>query len=414
MTEIEVNNVYEPLLRSNTRYILLYGGRAGGRSHAASQKIILDTKHNKYSRIAIMRYILGDVRSSVWQEFKDRLEDIGMPKITADQNMHYEFNGNIVDGKGFKKSSSQNTAKLKSLAGYNTVWIEEAEEVSEDDFNNLDSSIRTKKGKNTIILSFNMPNKDHWIIKKWFNLVNSKIKGFYEALPKENQNDTTYIFTTYHDNKRNLTHSLIRTYESFREINPEYYYTMIKGFVSEGVRGRVFPDWKPISNKEYDELPYGVQYGLDFGFTNDPTALVEMKYHNNKIYIKVLIYETGLTNQDIADRINTMGIKSLIVADSAEPKSIEELRREGINIIASKKGKDSVRNGINLLKQFQVYYTEDSVGIREEIQNYVFKLDRDKKPTNEPIDDYNHIIDAFRYVASEVLKKQKVDISWFG
>lgn len=410
--EITVNSIYKPLFTTDKRYILLFGGRAGGRSHAASQKILLDTKHNKYSRIAVMRLILGDVRSSVWQEVKDRIEDFGMTEVTADQTMHYQFNGNSIDGKGFKKSSSQNTAKLKSLANYNTVWIEEADEITEEDFNNLDTSIRTKKGKNTIILSFNMPNKDHWIIKRWFNLVKAPINGYYIAKPKKQINDTEYIFATYENNKANLPETLIRTYENFKSINKEYYYTMIKGYVSEGLMGRVFNNWKPISNKEFNELPYYSSYGLDFGFANDPTALIEMKHHNNKIWVNELLYETGLLTRDISNALNRFNVKSQIVADSQDARLIQELSLLGHIIKGSDKGQGSIRAGINLLLNYEIFYTEDSINLAHELQNYVYQLDKNKNPTNEPIDDFNHLLDALRYVAGHELKKQKTEITW--
>lgn len=404
-------NIYKPLFTTDKRYILLYGGRAGGRSYAASQKVILDTYANDYSRIAAMRYILGDVRDSVWSEVKDRIEELELPEVTSDQAMRYELNGNQVNGKGFKKSSSQNTAKLKSLASYNMVWIEEAEEITKEDFINLDSSIRTSKAKNTIILSFNMPSKDHWIIKRWFNLVDTNQKGYYKAIPKEDSN-TEYVFATYKDNAVNLSDSLKATYESYKDTNPEYYYTMVKGYVSEGLVGRVFTDWEPITDKLYEDLPYTEHYGLDFGFTNDPTALIGVKFHNKNIWVKEYIYQTGLTNQDIAERFKSLGLKGLVIADSAEPKSIEELKREGVYTKASAKGDDSIRAGINLINQYKVHYTETSSNVASEIQNYVYALDKNKNPTNKPVDDHNHLMDALRYVLQEYLKKPEIRLTW--
>jgi phage terminase large subunit len=360
-----------------------------------------------------MRFILGDVRSSVWQEVKDRVEDLELPEPTANQQMSYKYGSNSIDGKGFKKSSSQNVAKLKSLAGYNLVWVEEAEEIDEDDFNNLDSSIRTQKAKNTIIMTFNMPHKDHWIIRRYFNLEESEVSGYYKATPKTSMQDQVeFVFATYKDNAKYLPGTLLKAYEKYQETNPEYYYTMIKGYVSEGLKGRVFSDWQPIPNKEYEALPYPKYYGLDFGFTNDPSALTELKTHNNRIYLKELIYKTGLTNEDLANEMKRLDVKGIIVADSAEPKSIEEIARRGFNIIGSKKGADSIRSGINLLKQHEVFYTEDSENIANETQNYTYRLDRNKAPTNEPIDDYNHALDGIRYIAMEILQKQKVELTW--
>jgi phage terminase large subunit len=413
MVQVNLNSLHLPkLLETTKRYVLLYGGRARGGSHAMSQRVVHDTKHNDYSRAAIMRYILGDIRDSVWTDFKDRLEDFEMPEVTSDQVMKYEYRNNLVQAKGFKKSTSQNTAKLKSLANFNLIGIEEAEEVEDLDFDQLDSSIRTDKALNQIIMSFNMPHKDHWIIRRWFNLEPAEVEGYYKVIPKD-RDDTEYIFGTYHDNVVNLTPSVIRTYEQFKETNPEYYYTMIKGYVSEGVKGRVFKDWKTITDQEYDELPYNSYYGLDFGFTNDPTALIEFKHHNKNVWVKELIYDTQLTNEDIANRMQELNVSGKIIADSAEPKSIEEIKRHKFKIFPSVKGADSIRSGITLLNEYTVHYTESSQNIAREVQNYVYALDRDKQPTNKPIDDYNHAMDAIRYIAQDRLKKKrKVELTW--
>jgi phage terminase large subunit len=387
---------YKPLLTSDTRYFLLYGGRAGGRSYAGTQKALLDTITKPYSRVAIMRYIAGDIRHSIWLDIKDRIEELGLPAPDADYAMKYEYNGNAIVAKGFKQSTGQNTAKLKSLAGFNTILIEEADEISEDDFDNLDTSIRTTKGKNTIILMFNLPDKNHWIIRRWFNLEDSEIPNYYKPVPKQRK-DTTYIEATYRDNIKNLSREIVETMESFEKSRPEYYYNMIEGLVPSGRRGRIYTDWKAISNEEFENLPYETRYGLDFGYKNDPTALVALKKHNNKLYVKELIYQTGLLNSHIIRRMQTYNIDGIIIADSAEPKSIEEIRQAGFNIVGAEKGKDSVDYGISVIQDMEVYYTEDSENIAREIQNYVYMLDKNKEPTNKPIDEYNHAMDAIRY-----------------
>lgn len=395
--KIQINKYYKPLYTADTRYFLLYGGRGGGRSFSASQKVIFDTVSRQYSRVAVMRYILGDVRSSIWQEIKDRVEDYGLPPIQSDQAMRYMYNGNLIEGKGFKQSTGQNKAKLKSLTGYNTIVIEEADEVKEEDFDQLDTSIRTKKAPNQIILLFNMPDKNHWIIKRWFNLVKSEVDGYYEAIPRQDRTDTTYIGTDYKNNIANIEISSQRLFEAYKERNPDYYYSMIKGLVSEGLKGRVYDRWLPISDEEYNKLESPKYYGLDFGFSNDPTALVEVKKHNDKMYVKELIYETGLTNQDIAEKIKTLGITDRILCDSSEPKSIEELRRLGIFAESAEKGQGSRQFGIDTINSHQVFYVESSKNLIHEYQNYQYKMDINKEPTNEPKDGNDHLMDAIRY-----------------
>lgn len=399
--KIQINKYYKSLYQNKTRYYLLYGGRGGGRSYSASQKVIFDTITKPYSRIAVMRYILGDVRSSIWQEIKDRVEDYNLPSVQSDQAMRYSYNNNLIEGKGFKQSTGQNKAKLKSLTGYNTIVIEEADEVKEDDFDQLDSSIRTQKADNQIILLFNMPDKNHWIIKRWFNLIDTDIEGYFEATPREDRTDTTFIEADYTKNIKNMADTSINLFESYKKSNPDYYYNMIKGYVSEGLKGRVFKDWQPISLSEYEALDYSKQYGMDFGFSNDPTAMVEIKRHNNNLYIKELIYSTGLTNQDIAEKIKELGINEKILCDPAEPKSIEELKRLGIYAHPAIKGQGSVNFGIDKIKSFNVFYVEQSTNLIFEYQNYTYKINMNKEPTNTPVDKHNHLIDSLRYSLSE-------------
>jgi len=392
---------YVKALQENKRYYLICGGRAGGRSYFASQYAEASLFTKPYFRCAIMRFVLGDIRNSIYQEIVDRLEEDELDEAVEKKGhtLTINFKRNTINGIGFRKSSSDQKAKLKSLAGYTDVIIEEAEEVSEEDFNQLDDSIRTIKADIRIFLLFNLPHKNHWIVKRWFNLVDSGVEGFYKPILKEAMESTTcFIHTTYADNRRNLNLSTIENFEKYRETNPDHYWNMIKGLVSEGARGRVFKNWTPISNQEYEELPHPISYGLDFGYSNDPTALVEIKKHNDKIYIKELIYETALTNQAISRRMKQVGVgDEYIYADSAEPKSIEELRKEGWNIYPSVKGQDSIRAGIDLLLDKKIWYNEGSKNVENEVQNYKWALDKNKEPTNQPIDEYNHAMDAIRY-----------------
>jgi len=185
---------------------------------------------------------------------------------------------------------------------------------------------------------------------------------------------------------------------------------MIRGLVSEGARGRVFTNWTTIPDGDFEELPYPSIYGLDFGFKNDPTALVEVKIHNAQIWARELLYETGLTNQVIARRLEDLGVSRSvpIYADSAEPKSIEEIRLENWNILPCRKGADSIRKRIDTLYEHTVAYTEGSTNISREAQEYRWALDQNKEPTNKPIDEYNHAIDALGYAVDTHLNREYV------
>jgi phage terminase large subunit len=403
---LKIIDIYQPLFlpKNKTRYVLLYGGRGRGGSTAGSQYAVYRAMTDPYCRGAVMREVLGTARSSIWQEVKDRVEEYQLPAKINDSNMIMNLKGNEISAKGFKKSSLKDKAKLKSLASYNLIIIDEADETLEEDFNQLDSSIRTSKGDNTIVLIFNMPHASHWIIKRFFNLVQSDVPEFYTAEPKKDKVDTTYIFGTYQDNLANNSESNVTLYESYQNTTPEYYYSMIKGLVSEGKKGRIFKNVKYISQKEYDEIDISPRYGLDFGFTNDPTALSEVKANNTRIYLKELIYERGLGNLAIANRIKSMGIISKVIADSSEPKSIEEIKNQGVNIEGAQKGKGSVNAGITYLQEREIYIVETSENAKNESQNYCYLLDKDKKPTNDPEDINNHFWDSVRYALEGVNK----------
>jgi phage terminase large subunit len=394
------HKLYKPLFLGDSRYIICMGGRASGRSYSASQYALLHLIADEYFRCAIMRFILGDVRNSIFQEIKDRIEELGLEsEVAVKDSLVIKYGGNRINGIGFRKSSGDQKSKLKSLANYNCVIIEEADEVSEEDFQQLDDSLRTIKSDIKIILLLNPPDKRHWIIRRWFNLVDSGVKGFYRAELKSREKDTSYIFGTYKDNIVNLNEKTVDNFLQYKDRNPDHYHNMIEGLVSEGARGKIY-NWKVISDEDFEKLPHASYYGLDFGFSNDPCALIEIKEHNEEVWFRELLYETGLNNRRLSERLKDLGVKKtdIIYADSAEPKSIDELREDDWNVVPAPKGQDSVRAGIDLLLgKRNVYYTEGSINIAMENQEYKWALDKNKEPTNKPIDDYNHLMDAGRY-----------------
>lgn len=414
---IKKNSKYGILYRtpSHIRYILTWGGRATGRSFQNSRADIINLTTWPYYRGFLMRNVLDQVRDSIYQDCLDRINELNLGIKATESNLLLKYKKNQLKGRGFRKSSGTDTAKNKSVAGINTITIEEAEETDKDDFNQLDLSLRTVKGQVVIKLLFNPPIKGHWILKEWFNLVpaskenaekyygkcwfesipESALEGFFIAVPKSDRTDTHYIFGTYHDNKKNLDKNTIAKMERFKETDIDYYLHKICGLVPSGKVGRVIKRYSTISVEEYDKLPYTKHYGLDFGFTNDPTACIEIMRHNNKLYLRERLYERGLTNPQIYERLKW--IKAKIKADSSEPKSIKELNDLGLFVEGAEKGPDSISVGIQRLNQFEIIICEDSKNLMEESENHVYKLDKNKEPTNQPEDDWNHAIDATRY-----------------
>lgn len=405
MLSLEFSPKYKGLFTTNNRYVHLWGGRGRGGSFTATQYALHLMTEEKYFRGYIMREVAEDIRESLWRDFKDRVEAADVEdEIYLNESAMTAYcpaTGNYLLSKGFNKSSGKRTAKLKSLAGATHVFIEEADEISEEEFRQLDDSLRTVKANIQIVMIFNPPSKKHWIWKKWYNLEDLEMPnkkeedpGFFKATLKSQKNVLS-IFSTYHDNIANLNETFINNLEEYKQSDPDYYYTMVQGLISEGMRGRIYKNWKRVN-----AMPnlYTKFYGLDFGF-NDPVALIEMESHNQTIWADEVVYEPGITNDVLSQRMIARGVpkSAKIYADSAEPKDITDLQRMGWNVIPAKKQPGSVTAGIKFLKKYNIFVTERSENIWNENENYRWQLDRDKKPTDEPEDKNNHAMDAMRY-----------------
>jgi phage terminase large subunit len=405
---IEANGVYRPLWQTRKRYVISIGGRGGARSFEASQKIVANLVQNRrLFRAAIMRAIHVDIRHSIWQECLDRVDGHNLEGAIriADNAMEMEYGKNSVHAHGFKKSSSDRTAKLKSLAGYTDAFIEEAEEIGEDEFRQLDDSLRVAGSQ--IHLMLNTPSKSHWIIKRWFNLIPvPEAPGFYRLeLKPEFAHEVEFIFS---DHTRNpfIAEEVHVRYEAYQLSKPAYYWHMIKGYSPEVVMGRIYTGWKEIPAVPHEARLLG--YGLDFGFDPDPAAYLAIYWYNGGIILDERIYATRLTNQSLGTSIK-LNPTGPIVGDSAEPKSIEELALLGITVSPCSKGADSVLFGIKHMQSLKISYTARSVNLKAEYENYAWK--RNKNAVEE--DDHagiedpkcsNHLMSAARYFLTEMVK----------
>lgn len=403
-----VNTAYKPLFTSNKRYRILMGGRGAGRSTVASQFAIAKLTSTEYSRTAIMRYILGDVRNSIYREIIDRANENGIIDSLSinDSMMTISYGRNTINAVGFKKSSSEQKAKLKSLANYNCVIIEEADEIPEEDFIQLDDSLRTVKGDITIILLLNAPSKSHWIIKRWFDL-ESVVKDFYLPKLKENITDTLFIRTSYEDNIANMDQATVKRYEDYAITNPAHYYNMIKGYVPETIKGKIFTNWQEIEKVPHEARL--VRRGLDFGYTNDPSAVGGVYAYNGGYILDEEVYSSGLSNKTLADTILAQpeAPGTLVIADSSEPKSIDELKLYGVNILGAVKGPDSINFGIKWMQSLKISYTKRSINLKKEYENYSWLINKDGESLNTPKPGNDHLMDCFRYALSSIKPEPK-------
>ena len=393
-----VNRCYSELFTTSDRYIILLGGRGAGRSTVASQYANARLIAPDYFRCAIMRYVLGDIRNSIYREILDRAEENKILEHLDinDSMMTIEYGANSINAVGFRKSSSDQKAKLKSLANYNCIIIEEADEIPEEDFMQLDDSLRTLKGDIKVILLLNPPPKSHWIIRRWFDLLPSEVKDYYIPKLKPEIKDTLFIGTSYKDNEKNLAQQAIWNYENYRMTKPSHYWNMIKGLVPEVVRGKIYSGWKEIDGVPHEARL--IRRWLDFGYSNDPTAIGDVYEYNGGYILDEQLYRKGMMNKPIADFLLTLpNPNCLVIADSAEPKSIDEIKLYGVNILPCVKGKDSIKSGIAFVQNQRISYTKRSVNLKIEYENYAWMEDKEGNNLNEPKPGFNHHMDGIRY-----------------
>ena len=390
---IKLQKKYEVFSESDSRYFIITGGRASGKSFNASVLLLLMT-FEKDHVILFTRYTLTSAGISIIPEFLQKIELLGLDEcfyITKNEIIN-KLTGSKIIFKGIKTSSGDQTANLKSIQGVTTWCFEEAEEeTDENKFDTIDFSIRSKKQQNRIILILNPTTKEHFIYKRFF-----EDKGVKEGSNITKQ-DTTYIHSTYLDNIDNLSESFIARIEQLKERRPEKYKHQILGGWLDKAEGVIFSNWEIGEFKEYSPSVFG----QDYGFSNDPTTLIQTSIDrsNKRIYLKECFYLPRLTTSDIM-RLNVEYAKNnLIIGDSAEPRLITELRRE-CNLREAVKGQGSVTYGISILQDYDLIIDPNSINLIKELNNYCWL----EKKSNTPQDANNHAIDAIRYAVTYQLK----------
>lgn len=406
----EVHESHIPLWENdNWRYAFLMGGRGNGRSGTASRYTVSRLMGKEYTRGAIMRATREDIRASSWGEIIDRLNEKEIDKEfhITDNDMFVEKGVNSIKAHGFRASSGSLTARLKSFAGYNYIWIEEAEEIGEREFMTLDDTLRTVKGRIRIVLTLNTPPKNHWIIKRWFDLDPVEgVKGFYKPKLKTTCPDALYIPGTFMENLPNLDIATVERYKKYKDTKPQYFWHMIQGLCPEVVTGRIYEGWQEIDSVPYEARLLG--YGLDFGFFPDPAAIVAIYYYNGGYIVDEVLYQTDLLNEHLALSLKLIP-KAVIVADSAEPKSIEELQTFGLNIVPCSKGQDSISFGIKHVQALKISYTKKSFNLKNEYESYAWKINKDGDAVGvEDPSCENHLMSAIRYFFMEMVQAKLI------
>ncbi|PTH38559.1 PBSX family phage terminase large subunit [Staphylococcus agnetis] len=388
-------NIYDILFDYSHATEVHYGGGSSGKSHGVVQKVVLKALQPwpVPRKILWLRKVQATVQESLFEDVKSCLVDFHIWDLC-----HWNKTDNKVtlpNGAIFLFKGLDNPEKIKSIKGLSDVVMEEATEFMLNDYTQLTLRLRERKHhERQIYLMFNPVSKTNWVYKYFF---------------EQPQGDDVLIRqSSYKDNKF-LDERVRQNLEDLARRNPAYYKIYALGEFAT-LDKLVFPKYeKRLLNA--DELRHLPSYfGLDFGYINDMSAFIHAKIDTKTktLYIVEEYGKTGMLNKDIADVIKRLGYaKEQITADSAERKSIDELKRLGINrIVPTRKGKGSVVNGLQFLLQFRIVVDERCFKTIEELDNYTWQKDKTTgEYKNEPVDSYNHCIDALRYSVERFYNK---------
>lgn len=374
-----------------------YGGGSSGKSHGVVQKVVLKALNNwKHPRkILWLRKVGATIADSLFQDVKSCLQDFKVWDLCEWNKTDNRVT--LPNGAVFLFKGMDNSEKIKSIKGISDVVMEEASEFNLNDYTQLTLRLRERKHMNKqIFLMFNPVSKLNWVYKY-----------FFAGKP---HNNTLIRQSSYKDNKF-LDDMTRQNLEDLSNRNPAYYKIYALGEFAT-LDKLVFPNHttRLISDEEVKHLPSF--FGLDFGYINDPSAFIHAKVDmkNKKLYVIDEYVKTGMLNDEIARTIQQLGYsKEVITADSAEKKSIAEIKRNGIaRIKPAFKGADSIMSGIQFISQFDIIIDERCHKTSEEMNNYTWKKDKQTEEYyNEPVDTYNHCIDSLRYAIEELMIKDK-------
>ena len=401
-----VGRGYKKFWNFKGRYNVIKGSRASKKSKTTALRwIYLMMKYDK-SNLLVIRKTYRTLKDSCWTDLKWATRRLEVESLWSFKESPLEATY-LPTGQKILFRGLDDPLKVTSITvdyGYLCwAWLEEAFEVnSEADFDTLDESICGELPPNLWkqwVISFNPWNERHWLKKKFFDVSNPDILA----------QTTNYTCNEWLDEADK------RLFENMKINNPRRY--NVAGLGNWGItEGLVYDNVHIDYRFELtDMVNYKTVCGMDFGYTNDPTAFFIgfLDEKNKALYIWDELYEKGLTNRMIYDRLVSMGYgKESIVCDSAEPKSIAELRGYGLRAKAAVKGKDSISHGIQYIQGLTIYIHPRCVNFTTEIQNYTFDKDKFGNAINQPIDDFNHLMDAMRY-ALEKYAMGRVTIKTF-
>lgn len=394
-----LNPNHAEIFKARCEEVLPYGGAGAGKSYSIADKLLLQAVYqpDKKIRVLVIRKTFPSLRATCMQILESRAETMRLPWVINKSewtarcdNVRFDFQS--LNGK-------EDFEKLKSRTDIDFVWCNELLELREADYEEILRRLRGGESSyQQIISDFNPTDRFSWVYDRFFTRnVGNALKLRYTVM----DNHPAFLAS---DKGQSYVARLDRLAES--NVNAYNVYRLGEWGSLEGV---IFQDWDVRALPD-DVSSMSIWYGGDFGFTVDPAALVKLYYRDGELWVEECIYETGLTNQAIAERMRSLDSVDASLAsywDSAEPKSIEELHREGVNAHPAVKGADSVRAGIDLLLGLNVHIVPGSENIVREARSYCWETDKNGMATQKPVDYNNHAMDAIRYAAYTRLRKHK-------
>lgn len=396
-----------------SRYKIEYGGAGSGKSHAIARRLCYrylnesifsrkDSDPQTVHTILVVRKVNRTLKKSCYKLIKNILTKWCRKKSLGLSIKEFSFNStdltitHIETGSQIIMSGMDDPEKIKSIEAITTIWAEEATELNQEDFDQLDLRLR---GNHNCVkefwVSFNPVSDQSWVKATFFD---NPLSGTWT-------HKTTYLDNIHIDDEYKTV------LENKKKTNIRYYniYAMGNWGTAEGL---IFNNISYKMVKPEDFAGYECVQGLDFGYTNDPSSFnqtyIDLK--NKKLIVYDGFYEKGMSNTMLADAIKEKKAhRHKTTCDSAEPKSIESLRSKECNVGAAKKGKDSINNGIDFLQDYEIIINSHLVEFKVEAENYSWATDKNGKPTNKPVDDFNHFFDSLRYATEKYHSRGKVE-----
>jgi phage terminase large subunit len=397
MSSVNLHHKYKPMLKNKGKYFIVTGGRGSGKSFGVTVCVLLLT-YEEGHKILYTRYTMSSAEKSIIPEFLEKIELMGLQDVfeVTKKTITNKLTGSSIMFSGIQTASGDQTANLKSINGLTTFVLDEGEELlDEEKFDKINLSIRKKGVQNRCIVIMNPTTKEHFIYSKFF-----EARGVPEGSNTQSGN-ATYIHTTYIDNLDNLDEDFIAEAEDMKARNPEKYKHQILGGWLDRAEGVIFTDWSIGDfNDDLDSI-----FGQDFGFSNDPSTLVEVAVDkkNRTIYLKEHLCKVSLSGKVLGDYNRRIAGNKLIVCDNSDPRLRTELNAMGLNMTPTLKFKDSIMTGIQLMQDYHMVVDKSSVNLIKELNNYVFKPTGTNGGKSVPIDKWNHNLDAARYAVQYLL-----------